>query len=141
MTSIKPCGIMRLHEVCGNFAILQHTPDFELFYRCNACNANLHAHETIDLEDYIAKQQSGNIVANQTKPDLAFLPYQIMTFTKKSDIDTPVAANEFIVYDKTNHREVFFCSACKEDKPMILVPNNLKNLSFKRICETCRTIS
>ena len=136
--------MMRLHEECCNFAILQQTPDFDLYYRCNFCNLNLQPSETMSMEEYIAREQ-GKEVPTTTKADPAatasFLPYQIVTFSKKKEVETPIVANEFIVYDKTNHREIFYCAVCKCDKSTILLPNKMKDLSFKRICETCQTIS
>ena len=137
-TPMQPYGVMRLHESCCNFAILQQTPDFELYYRCNVCDLNLHACETISMEEYLAREQGEEVVA---PVDKTFLPYQIVTFTKKKEVETPIVANEFIAHDKTNHRETYFCDVCKCDKSMILIPNSLKDLSFKRICDTCRTIS
>lgn len=146
--SQKPYSIMRLHESCGNFAILEQTREFDLFYKCTTCNVHLQPQETIDMENYI-KQQRGEIPdlhqhttnINEHHHDSAFLPFQIVTFSKNKDVRTPIAANEFIVHDKTNHRELFYCPSCKKDQMTILIPNNLRDLSFKRICETCRHIS
>lgn len=141
-SSVKPYSILRLHQSCCNFAILEQTRDFELFYKCASCNLNLHPRETIDMDDYLKIQKGQEINTAADKSDNAsFLPFQIVTFTKNKEVRTPIAANEFIVYDKTNHREIFFCPACKVDRDTILIPNNLRDLSFKRICETCKYIS
>lgn len=142
----KPYGILRLHRTCHNFALLEQTANFSLYYKCNTCNLHLLPAETMDLEEYIRlssteEEHGGTAAASVEQEQAAFLPFQIVTFSKNKEVRTPIVANEFIVHDKTNHREIFYCPVCQSDQSTILVPNSLRDLTFTRICEKCRHTS